>query len=135
MGLPAPELQPDNVSLPAPDGGWGGVQPPIPGLIKPVVVPPSPPRARPRMPQARQQAMDLLASVGVDAAVGVAWQFEPAQIRAVVARWEARNEDGESLGPGWIVWRLRQGPIKMKESRIETSWWEERYRRGKAVNQ
>jgi hypothetical protein len=69
MGLPARQL--DNVSSPAPDGGRGRVQPPLPGIVKPVGLPPSPPRTRPRMPRERQEAQDLLASVGVDAAVGV----------------------------------------------------------------
>ena len=132
MGLPAREL--DSVLSPAPDGGRGEVQPPLPSLVKPVGLPPSPPRTHPRMPRERQEAKDLLAAVGVDAAVGVAWQFEPAQVRAVVARWEARNEEGESLGPGWIVWRLRQGPVKAQAERQdkEANWLERRYERGKA---
>ncbi len=126
--------QPDNASSSVTDGGRG-VQPPLPNLVKPVEVPPSPPRDRPRMPQGRVEARDLLASVGVDAAVGVAWQFEPSQVRAVVARWEERNVEGENLGPGWIVWRLKQGPIKVRQAQNdsdrESEWFERRYQRGK----
>ena len=132
MGLPAPQL--DSDPSPAPARGGGGVQPPIPDLVKPVLIPPPPQRGRPQMPQERLEARDLLASVGVDAAVGVAWQFEPAQVKAVIARWEERCENGDDLGPGWIVWRLRQGPVKAERPREETNRWEERYQRGKAAN-
>ena len=130
MGLPAPQL--DSDSSPAPARGGGGVQPPLPDLVKPVGLPPSPRRTRPRMPHDRQEAKELLESVGIDAAVGVAWAFEPAQVRAVVARWEERCENGDDLGPGWIVWRLKQGPVKAQVGRrTEGDWFEERYRRGK----
>ena len=131
MGLPAPQL--DSDPSPAPARGGGGVQPPLPDLVKPVGLPPSPRRGHPRMPQERLEARDLLASVGVDAAVGVAWQFEPAQVKAVIARWEERCENGDDLGPGWIVWRLRQGPVEAEKPRTEANRWEERYRRGKAM--
>jgi len=85
------------------------------------------------MPQDRVEARELLEGVGVDAAVGVAWRFEPTQVRAVVARWEERNADGENLGPGWIVWRLKQGPIKVRQAQMEASWYEQRYRRIKGA--
>jgi len=126
-----PLRQLDNVSSTVSDGGRG-IQPPLPDFIKPVEIPPSPPRGWPRMPQDRIKAKKLLESVGVDAAVGVAWRFEPAQVKAVVARWEERNADGENLGPGWIVWRLREGPVKAQRQGAATNYLEERYRRGKA---
>ncbi len=129
MGEPAPHL--DSDPSPAPARGGGGVQPPLPDLVRPVLIPPPPRRGRPRMPQERQEARELLESVGIDAAVGVAWQFEPAQVKAVVARWEERCENGDDLGPGWIVWRLKQGPVKAVQAKRETSWLERRYRRGK----
>ena len=134
MGLPARQL--DIVSQPTIEGEGGGVQPPLPNLVQPVVVPPSPPRARPRMPQARLEVLELLQDVGVDAAVGVAWQFEPAQIRAAVVRWEERNLDlppDKQLGPGWIVWRLRQGPMELNRHQEQTNYWWERYQRGKRI--
>ena len=40
-------------------------------------------------------------------------------------------ENGDDLGPGWIVWRLKQGPVKAARARREAGWFEERYQRGK----
>ena len=83
------------------------------------------------MPPEREAARILLASAGLDAAVGVAWEFEPAQITAAVERWQERRIDGESLGPGWIVWRLKQGPIEARSTEAGSGrdWMEERYQR------
>ena len=108
------------------EGGGGGVYPSL-RLVK------EDNRLYPTTTPAQARNESDLRERGVTDALTLAMKYSTRRIEAAIQAWDLQVEAGEEVGPGLLVWYIRNSVEPRTAARKgQQDWLEKRYQKGKA---
>ena len=84
---------------------------------------------------ARERLERELHQRGVTSARKLALWYRLGRIELAIRAWDLQVEAGEDVGPGLLVWYIREGvEPRERDQKGAEDWLERRYRKGKKVD-